>query len=244
MSYGLQLGAAYTWAHATDNSNDPVSPEAGAGSFPVDSRNPNVIARGNSDNDIRHRVVVNFTYEFPFGSGKSYLSHGVPGKLLEGLQISGIVSAQTGHPYTIFTDKDNGRNGVASFSWPDVIGNPFANSGPRITANGVVTGASNLAAFTPETTFLGHLGDEGRNQFYGPRYTNADVTLMKNVGLTERVKLQIRSEFFNLLNHPQFKQPGYLIQQPSTLGLSTQTLTRSDGTTSARQIQLALKLIF
>jgi hypothetical protein len=244
MSYGLQLGAAYTWAHATDNSNDPVSPEAGAGSFPVDSRNPNVIARGNSDNDIRHRVVVNFTYEFPFGSGKSYLSHGVPGKLLEGLQISGIVSAQTGHPYTILTDKDNGRNGVASFSWPDVMGNPFANSGPRITANGVVTGASNLAAFTPETTFLGHLGDEGRNQFYGPRYTNADVTLMKNVGLTERVKLQIRSEFFNLFNHPQFKQPGYLIQQPSTLGLSTQTLTRSDGTTSARQIQLALKLIF
>ena len=66
-----------------------------------------------------------------------------------------IVSAQTGHPYTILTDKDNGRNGAASFSWPDVIGNPFANSGSRITANGVVTGASNLAAFTPETTFLG-----------------------------------------------------------------------------------------
>jgi len=61
MSHGLQLGADYTWEHATDNSNDPLTPESGAGSFPVDSRNPNVIAHGNSDNDIRHRVVVSFT---------------------------------------------------------------------------------------------------------------------------------------------------------------------------------------
>jgi hypothetical protein len=243
MSHGLQLGAAYTWAHATDDSNDPLTPEAGTGSFPVDSRNPNVVSRGNSDNDIRHRGVVNFTYELPFGSGKSYLSHGVAGKLLEGIQISGIVSAQTGHPYTIFTALDNGRTGIGSFSWPDVIGDPFGNPGPRITADGVRTGAANAAAFTPASTFLGHLGDEGRNQFYGPSYTNADITLMKNIRFTERVKLQVRSEFFNILNHPQFSQPGNFIGQ-NTLGLSTTTLTRSDGTTSARQIQLAMKLLF
>jgi hypothetical protein len=241
MSHGLQVGAAYTWAHATDDSNDPLSPEAGAYSFPVDSRNPNVVSRGNSDNDIRHRGVFNFTYEFPFGAGKPYLTHGVVGKLLEGIQISGIVSAQTGHPYSILTALDNGRTGIASFSWPDVIGNPFGNPGPRITADGVRTGAANAAAFT--TSFLGHVGNSGRNQYYGPHYTNADVTLMKNVGFTETVKLQIRSEFFNLFNHPQFAQPGDFIEQ-STLGLSTQTLTRSDRTTSARQIQLALKLIF
>jgi hypothetical protein len=243
MSHGLQLGAAYTWAHATDDSNDPLTPEAGAGSFPVDSRNPNVGSRGNSDNDIRHRAAVSFTYEFPFGSGKAYLSHGVAGKLLEGIQISGIVSAQTGHPYTIFTPLDNGRTGIASFSWPDVIGDPFGNPGARITADGVRTGAANPAAFTPASTFLGHIGDAGRNQFYGPSYTNADITLMKNVGFTERVKLQIRSEIFNILNHPQFGQPGNFIGF-NTLGLSTTTLTRSDGTTSARQIQLAMKLIF
>ena len=151
------------------------------------------------------------------------------------------MSAQTGHPYSIFTPQDNGRTGVASFSWPDVIGEPFGNPGPRITADGVRTGAANAAAFT--THFLGHVGDSGRNQFYGPHYTNADITLMKNVAFTEKVKLQIRSEFFNLFNHPQFGQPGSFIGE-STLGLSTQTLTRSDGTTSARQIQLALKLIF
>jgi hypothetical protein len=105
----------------------------------------------------------------------------------------------------------------------------------------VLTGASNNDAFS--STFLGHIGDAGRNQFYGPHYTNADISLMKNMTLTERFKVQIRSEFFNVLNHPQFAQPGHFAGQ-STLGLSTGTLIRSDGTTSARQVQLAMKLFF
>ena len=241
-SRGLQLGAAYTWSHAIDDSNDPLIPEAGAGSFPVDSRNPNVTSKGNSDNDIRQRLVANFSYELPFGRGRAYLSGGVAGKALEGIQLSGIVSTQTGHPYSIVTPLDNGRNGVAAFSFPDVIGDPFASSGPRIDANGNVrTGASNNAAFS--STFLGHIGDAGRNQFYGPHYTNADLSLVKNVALTERFKLQLRSEFFNVFNHPQFAQPHRGVGT-STIGLSTATLIRSDGTTSSRQIQLAMKLIF
>jgi hypothetical protein len=99
-----------------------------------------------------------------------------------------------------------------------------------------------LNAFS--STFLGHLGDSGRNQFYGPNYTNADAVLMKNVQVTERFRMQIRSEFYNVLNHPQFRQPGNVIENPGTFGLSAQTLTRPDGTTSARQIQVALKLNF
>jgi hypothetical protein len=243
LSHGLQLGGAYTWSHAIDDSNDPLTPEAGVGSFPVDSRNPNRVFRGNSDNDIRHRGVVDFSYELPFGTGKNFLSHGVFGKVLEGIQIAGIVSAQTGHPYTIFTNVfDNGRTGVASFSYPDVIGNPFASSGPRISANGVRTGASNVAGFS--NTFLGHIGNSGRNQFYGPRYTNADMVLMKNIRITERYRMQIRSEFFNLLNHPQFQQPDGVVEDTNTFGLSRSTIIRPDATTSARQIQLALKLLF
>jgi hypothetical protein len=243
LSHGLQIGGVYTWSHATDDSNDPLTPEQGTGSFPVDSRNPNTVSRGNSDNDIRQRGVVDFSYELPFGTGKSFLSHGMLGKGLEGIQISGIVSAQTGHPYTIFTSAfDNGRTGIGSFSYPDVIGNPFASSGPQISANGVRAGASNLAAFSD--TFLGHIGDSGRNQFYGPHYTNVDMVLMRNIRINERFRMQFRSEFFNLLNHPQFRQPGNVVEQTNTFGLSTQTITRPDATTSARQIQLALKLLF
>ena len=240
-SHGLQLGAAYTWSHALDDSNDPLTPEAGTGSFPVDSLNPNLTSRGNSDNDIRHRAVVDFSYQLPFGKGQAYLSGGFMGRALEGIQLAGIISAQTGHPYSIYTPLDNGRNGVGSFSYPDVIGNPFIG-GPSINADGnVLTGASNNAAFS--STFLGHIGDAGRNQFYGPHYTNADLSFVKNMALNERFKIQLRSEFFNILNHPQFQQPGHFVGQ-STLGLSTATIIRSDGTTSARQIQLAMKLIF
>src|SRR5205085_529922 len=148
-SRGLLLGGAYTWSHAIDDSNDPLTPEAGAGSFPVDSVNPNKTARGNSDNDIRQRAVIDFSYELPFGKGKAYLGAGVAGRVLEGIQLAGIVSAQTGHPYTVVTPLDNGRNGVGAFSYPDIIGDPFASSGPRINANGNVrTGASNNNAFS------------------------------------------------------------------------------------------------
>jgi hypothetical protein len=243
LSHGLQLGGAYTWSHAIDDSNDPLTPEAGVGSFPVDSRNPNKVSRGNSDNDIRHRGVFYYSYELPFGSGKNILSQGVLGKALEGIQMSGIISAQTGHPYTIFTNVfDNGRTGVASFSYPDIIGNPFASSGPRISADGVRTGASNVAGFS--STFLGHVGNSGRNQFYGPNYTNVDMVLMKNIRFTERFRMQLRSEFFNLLNHPQFQQPGNVVENTNTFGLSQSTIIRPDSTTSARQIQLALKVLF
>lgn len=66
----------------------------------------------------------------------------------------------------------------------------------------------------------------------------------KNVPINERFSLQIRSEFCNLFNHPQFTQPGNQLAQPGTFGLSTSTMTRSNTTTSARQIQLAMKRIF
>jgi hypothetical protein len=108
------------------------------------------------------------------------------------------VSAQTGHPYSVFTQLDNGRTGVASFSWPDRLSDPNVNPGPRNQNAGVKTGV-NLNAFS--STFLGHIGDSGRNQFNGPHYTDADAVLM-NVRMTDRFRMQIRSEFFNVFNHP------------------------------------------
>jgi hypothetical protein len=251
LSGGLQFGGAYTWAHATDDSNDPLNTElSGFGTFPIDSRNANTVMRGNSDNDLRQRATVNFLYEFPFGKGRRFLQSGIAGKTLGGIQLSGIITAQTGHPYTILipgVDTARTGNGAGPSSWPNVVGNPYASSGPRIQESGVVTGAtgggvSNQQNVFPQAAF-GSEGDAGRNQFYGPHYTNADMVLMKNIQFTERFRLQLRSEFFNVLNHPQFQQPGNLVGQ-STLGLSTLTITRSDATTSARQIQLAIKLFF
>jgi hypothetical protein len=242
LAHGLQFGVSYSWQHSTDDSNDPLTPEAGQGSFPLDSRNPNTTFRGNSDNDVRHRGVVDFSYETPFGPGKRFLSHGVLGNVVGGIVFSGIVSAQTGHPYSVFGAFDNGRVGIGAGGggWPDVVG-ALSMTGPHIQAAGVATG---VAATGFSSTFLPHLGDAGRNQFYGPHYTNADIVAAKNIHINERFTMQLRSEFYNLLNHPQFQQPGNLLTQAGTFGFSTATIIRPDGTTSARQIQLALKLNF
>ena len=110
-SRGLQLGAAYTWSHAIDDSNDPLIPEAGAGSFPVDVAQSNVTSKGNSDNDIRQRRCRTSPTNCLSEEEELISAAESPEKRLNGIQLSGIVSTQTGHPYSIVTPLDNGRNG-------------------------------------------------------------------------------------------------------------------------------------
>jgi hypothetical protein len=99
---------------------------------------------------------------------------------------------------------------------------------------------------------FGRPGNVGRNTFTGPTYYNTDLNLMKRFAITERAALQFRAECFNVFNQLQFEQPGTSVSagagnslaDPGTFGQSLSELTRADGTTAARQIQLALKLTF
>jgi hypothetical protein len=104
-----------------------------------------------------------------------------------------------------------------------------------------LTGVSYCAFVNPDYNTASNLG---RNKFYGPRYTNFDMALAKKMNITERFKLETRFELFNIFNNPQFYQPGNSRGTPGTFGVSTSTLTRSDGTTSARQLQVAMKMTF
>jgi hypothetical protein len=70
------------------------------------------------------------------------------------------------------------------------------------------------------------------------------MVMSKDTTITERVKLQFRTEVFNVFNRTQFDQPGNLLQDSGTFGFSTATVGRADGTTSARQLQFGLKLMF
>ena len=248
MSHGVQVQASYTWAHALDNSVDPLAPAIGARTFPRNSRNL-AQSYGNSDNDIRHVGVINYVWELPFGHGMKYFHNGVMGRVMEGFELGGIFTAQTGHPFNVRGTRDTQRTGISA--WGYQVGDPFA-SGAGCGLNpapgsGFVYMANPCAFVNPP---WGSMSNNQRNHWYGPGFWNWDVTLAKRMSITERVKAELRFEGYNILNHPHFLNPGTdsaalgnLVGQ-GQFGVISSTYTQPDGTTSARQLQVALKLTF
>jgi hypothetical protein len=234
-THGVQFQVAYTFSHAIDNVNDPLEPAEGNGNLPRNSFDLQA-ERGNSDFDIRHRAVINFVYEPNIGRGRGHLNEGFAGRILEGWSLTGIIQAQTGHPYDIFGPTDSNHTGqyarvsrTVSISQPP--GTDKTYTGP--------------AASSIYTTPFDVQPNTGKNAFYGPGLVNIDTAVLKNTALTEKLTLQFRLEAYNLFNHTQFAQPNNIYTPGDiTFGESLSTITRPDGTTSARQLQMALKLIF
>src|SRR5262249_20430690 len=123
---------------------------------------------------------------------------------------------------------------------PDLVGNPAIPPGAPEDETGPP-----LSAFAVQP--FGRPGNLGRNTFTGPRYFDTDMSLMKDIRIRERIDMQFRAEIYNVFNRIQFDQPGAsgnTLSSPDTFGQSLSTIVQPDGTTSARQIQLALKLLF
>ena len=247
LSRGLQVQGAYTYSHAIDNSVDALTPAVGAHSFPRNSRDL-AENRGNSDNDTRHVGVINYIWELPLGRGKAYANSGVLGKILEGMQFSGITTLQTGHPWQVLTSTDTQRTGIAAFGLQ--VGDPFATpTAPACAATpglGKIYVTNTCAFVTPPWGFPG----SARNSIYGPGFVDFDLAFAKKTKLSERFQLELRFEGYNIFNHPHFLNPGTdsanvgnLIGS-SLFGIITNTYVEPDGTTSARQIQVAMKLSF
>jgi hypothetical protein len=232
--HGLQWGVAYTYAHAIDNASDPLTPAAGNRAFPRNSFNL-AVERGNSDFDIRHRAVINYLYELPFGRGKNRWSEGFKGRVLEGWQISGITTFSKGLPFDVFGNVDGQHTGLSDRA--ELIGNPALNSRQDNTQTG-----PNPAAF--RNTVPNEASNLTRNHFYGPGFVDFDAVAQKTTTLSERLKLVFRTEFYNLFNHPNFGQPDNQINDTNTFSFSTSQIGRPDGTSGARQLQFALKLVF
>jgi hypothetical protein len=236
-SYGFQFQAAYTWSHAIDDAPDPLVAPGGNRNIARNSFNLKE-ERGSSDYDLRHRLIVNFVYELPFGPGHQYLSSGFLGRALGGWQLSGLSTFQSGHPFDIYSSRDSEYTGLSNR--PDLVADPSIPADSPRNQFGPPFSAFDVQPF-------GRPGNLGRNTFTGPRYFDTDVNLVKNFVITERFKLQFRAEFYNIFNRIQFDNPDAssdTIASPGTFGQSLATITQPDGTTSARQIQLALKLRF
>jgi hypothetical protein len=180
--------------------------------------------KGRSDYDQAHRVVVSYTYELPFGEHL----HGVGKQLVNGWQLVGIHSYTTGTPYTIHAMTD------------------FSNTGGDARPNAIL-GVSDVPAggrtrqqyFNPaaySNPVSGQSGDMGRNTLTGPSNVSIDLSIFKNFPINDRARIQFRTEFFNLINHPNFQ------------GLSTTYDGSNPGeltsAATSRQIQFAAKLLF
>jgi hypothetical protein len=148
---------------------------------------------------------------------------------LGGWQTNGIVTLQTGFPFNVIISPDQANTGVGN-QRPNLVSTPTSNCGDAHLTNCI-----NSAAFALPARYT--YGNAGRNLLYGPGLQNVDFSLFKDFRFTESVKLQFRSEFFNLFNTPAFSNPG------ATFGTSTFgsiTSTKRDN----REIQFALKLVF
>src|SRR5439155_23924560 len=203
-------------------------------SFPRNSLNLGP-ERGNSDFDVRHRAVINFIYQPNLGRGRGYWNSGAIGRLMEGWQVSGIGTFQTGLPFDVFGSRDSQHTGVSDRA--TLIGPKGIPSGAGRTQTGPA-----LSSF--EQTSFDFASNLTRNQFYGPGVNNWNFVLSKDQGITERLKLQLRFEFYNLFNRVWFRQPDNLISDVGSFGTSTATATQPGASTSARQIQFGLEMLF
>jgi len=192
---------------------------------------------GPSALNVKHQSSINARYELPFGQNKAWLNHGGPAeKLAGGWQLSMITTLLSGFPFT--PQSNQNRSGDGDTRNPDRPNlNPSFN-GPVIT--GTATQWYNPNAFVLPT--IGTYGNLGRGVYNGPGLATVDFSAMKNTVITERVNLQFRAEFFNLLNHTNLGTPNALVFSGATVSPSAGLITST--ATTSRQIQFGMKLIF
>ncbi|MDQ1469923.1 MAG: hypothetical protein QOJ99_1403 [Bryobacterales bacterium] len=227
---GLAWLGAYTYSHSIDN----VPTQQGGGSegpVPQDIRY-RFLDRGSSSFDIRHRTSQSVIYDLPFGRGRHFgLSNSFANAIFGGWQINGILTLQSGLPFTpvLATSVSNAGssrpNRATSAEIPD----------PTITHWFDTSFNTPGAAWATPLQYT--YGNGGRNTLRGPHRTNFDGSLFKETQIAERYRLQFRAEFFNALNHPQFDLPNATIGSAAA-GVISSTVG------SPRDIQLSLRLWF
>ncbi|MCA1591776.1 MAG: TonB-dependent receptor [Acidobacteria bacterium] len=252
MSSGLTLFVSYTWSKSIDDASNGIYGGTRGVSLPQDSYNTRA-ERALSSFDVRHRLTANFVYDLKF------LPHrldGLPKRLTEGWQLSGILTSASGIPITPFISTDVSLTGELN-DRPNVIGDIYAG-GHTVSAwvNPCVLSAAGvrLSSCRPGDTpawqipAVGTFGNAGRNIVIGPRFNVFDFSVNKSTRINERVSLQFRSEFFNIFNHPNFALPNVQVNASSfgaignTPDVDAGNPRLGDG--GPRVIQFGLKLLF
>ncbi len=232
LDHGLQFRANYTWSKNLDINSGLTGAQANNQAQMVLDRNDVGRDWGLSALNVTSQASISATYELPFGRG----THGFEKQMIGGWQLNGIVTLLTGFPMT--PQIGSNRSGDGDTRNPD-----RPNVNPAFTGP-VVTGNPNQW-FNPNAFLLptpGTYGNLGRATLTGPGLADVDVSLFKNVAISERLRLQIRAEFFNVLNHANFSTPNAIVFSNGAISSSAGLITST--TTTSRQIQFGMKLIF
>jgi len=244
MSHGLQGQVSYTLGKCRDTSSAPVTGDTYVNSVAVPLLLSKAYRVGACDFDVRNTLVGTVIWDVP-GPKSGLVSYA-----LGGWEMGTIVTATSGSPYTVTVGGGGdplatGFNGDFSMDFANLISGCNATPGVRTDP---VTGhllAFNPNCFAPAPAVAGGVlvGNSGRNRFYGPGLTTVDFSLFKNFSFRERFKAQFRGEFFNILNHPNFAAPNFLNDANNSIGAGNAGVIGSTST-SSRQIQLGLKLVW
>ncbi|MPY86881.1 MAG: hypothetical protein GEU99_03070 [Luteitalea sp.] len=244
---GLMLQSSYTFSRSEDTTQ--------ASTFFSDATNGTTSAfpefipdynKGRSDFDATHSWVMSATWELPFARGGG----GLASTILDGWQLSGILTMRSGNPLTVFVQQNRSRS-----LWTPSLGPGIGQDRASYAAG---RDASNAVRGSPDQWFdptafalqpAGTFGNTGRGDFTGPDLRTLDLSLTRRVRLGRlgnRAGLELRVEAFNVLNRANFGPPGLTAfagaaddEAPlATFGRITSTVT------SSRQIQLGVRLTF
>jgi hypothetical protein len=217
---GLMFDANWSWSHSIDDASDP-------GTTLNETNLPQNVydlaaEKASSSFDHRQRAVVSFIYQLPLSGG-----HGWVRALFGQWQAGGNFTAQSGAPFTVNISSDQANIGAGPAQRPNISGNP--NDGPKTPQQWFNTPAFSLPA-------LYAFGNAPRNSVIGPGLQEFDLSLRKEVPLTDAARLQFRAEAYNLLNHPNFNTPNRIAFTANFGSISSSQ--------DSRQLQLAVKVAF
>ena len=282
-SRGLSMGLQYTWAKELGTSSG--SNEAATAQEPYGLGPASFAAEyGRGTFDIRHTMNATLLYDLPFGHGRAYSLNGIANTIAGGWQLGGTMNFRTGMPIDVLiTRPDIAYVGNAgTYVDGQVLASPVVSNGTVLTTPvvnvpgggnsrnvrrpNIVSGVSpylktgrqwlNPAAFTPPAP--GTFGNSRRNNYTGPGLTQLDATLSKALSIGEKVSVEFHADVYNLLNHPNFANPGTTrlsqVLTPgvpytssnmgSSFGVLSSTVGNQVGIGSNRQIQLSLRTSF
>ncbi len=255
LSHGFQLRANYTFAKNLDNGSAwNTSVSANTPAFVSYPRNP-MLDYGPAATDVRHNAAINATYDLPVGRQQQFLAdaNGALDRMVSGWTLASIANFQSGFPFSPQlgynpTGSGDTRNPVRPDRNPAFRGALYTSGS---TAQRVAH-FFNAAAFSAPA--YGTVGNLGRDTLTGPGYADWDLSLLKTTPLTERVRVQFRAEFFNVLNHTNLQTPNAVVfssgptqgtpANQAAVAVRSSTAGVITAASTSRQIQLGLKLLF